>query len=105
MVKRKMPDTDMSDADIEAEAQEIEYDVMRRLRIAVTPTDEVKLGVLRGAIALLTAGRVEGREPHSRADGSYREDKFSRVLWVKEAEDKIRMYETNVPIETRRWDD
>jgi len=92
MVLRKYPDTDAASADILAEAQQQEYVVMGRLGLTAAPTAAIKLANLRTAIVLLTASTLEGREPHSRADGSVREDKFSRVLWAKEAEAIINSY-------------
>lgn len=95
MVKRKYKDTDFEDADILLEAQEQEYDVMGQLSLTTAPTDTIKLARLRKAIVLMTASQLEGNEPHSRADGSVRMDKFSRVLWAKEANEIIASYRTH----------
>jgi hypothetical protein len=105
MVKRKYPDTDMEDADILLEAQQQEYKVSGAVGISTTPTDAATLSDMQLAVALLTASELEGREPHSRADGSVREDKYSRVLWMKEAKDIIRSYQTDVPVGVTRYGD
>lgn len=89
MVKRKYKDTDFSDGDILLEAQEQEYDVMDQLSLTAAPSDTIRKARLAKAIVLMTASQLEGNEPHSRADGSVREDKMSRVLWMKEAQDIV----------------
>ncbi len=87
------PDTDCSATNIGTLAQRLEYEVMQRLGLSSAPTDAVDLATLKRAIILLTAADLESREPHSRADGSVREDKYSRFEWRQEAEAIIRRYE------------
>ena len=87
------PDTDATSGEIEAIAQRIEYNMMGRLNLSAAPTDTTDLQSLKHALILLTAAELESREPHSEAVGSYRWDKFSRVLWRSEAEEIIRRFE------------
>jgi hypothetical protein len=87
------PDTDMEDCQIEKMAGDLEKSVMNRLQLTSAPTDEFDKADLKHAIVLLTAAGIESREPHSEAVGSYRWDKFSRVLWRSEAEEIIRRFE------------
>jgi hypothetical protein len=98
-------DTSITDLKILAEAQSQEYWVMRRRGIAAAPTDAIELANMQLATALLTCAAIEEGEPHSRADGSVREDRFNRVLWRKQAYDIVDGYRTDVPIAVTRWGD
>ena len=92
MVKRKYKDTDSTDDEIWLEAQQQEYKVMRMVGLTAAPGDAIELANLQLATALLTAAELEGNEPHSRAEGGYREDKFSQVMWRQEAKELIDQY-------------
>jgi hypothetical protein len=100
-----LPDTDCADTDIESLAQRIEYSIMAQLGISTAPTDTIQLEDLKRAIILLVASALEGREPHSQAEGNVRVDKYSRILWAKEAKEILRRYQTNVPIAVTRYGD
>jgi len=105
MVKRKYPDTATSDADILLEAQQQEYRVSGMVDVSTTPTDAAILSDMQLAITLLTAAELEGQEPHSHAEGNVRVDKYSRILWRKEAMEIIRSYQTDVPVGVTRYGD
>jgi hypothetical protein len=92
------PDTDATSSNIESLAQRLEYDVMGQLSLTAAPTETIKKERLKFAIILFTASELESREPHSRADGSVREDKFSRVLWMQKAKDILSDYKGNNPV-------
>jgi len=92
MIKREYPDTDATDADIEAMAQLCEYKAVRKTGVASAPTDPVDLGNLQRIVILETCIDLKSREPHSRGDASYREEHYPQLNWMRELKELYALF-------------
>lgn len=76
--------------------QRYENSLMNRLQLTAAPSNAFELARLKKAIILLSAAALESREGYAVSDGSSRINKFSSVLWRKDAEDDIRSFERKI---------
>lgn len=83
MVKRIVRTT-MSDADVEEEAELQEKMIRVRTGQNSAPSDDAKLGILQQIVVKETAIQIRTKDPHSQADGSYRQEHYPQLIWNME---------------------